>query len=332
MAAVAPEIDGEFPRWRLAVAVGAALAFYAATMLDVATGREDWPISPYPMYSDMPGTTASRFRISGVSQEGEFTLDDEQTAPFHGPRLLVISRKLEHHPEQRAQFMRKLASRYDARRVTEGWPELHAIRFYREHWDLREYLKGNERPEQTLVSTMYLPPVGLLERLSAEASGRAAPEAPLRVPAGDVVVDFGPAQCSVDCSAFPDVLAASGTALRLAPVNSLRASAAASLELAAGRYVVFLRMRTTADPGHDKLQLELDGDRAGDLGNYREDLTDPGWVWASVSPANPPLVLEVKQAGTHALRLSSAENADVDEVWLSRSARELPSDNRVREQ
>jgi hypothetical protein len=331
MAAVAPEIDGEFPRWRLAVAVGAALAFYAATMFDVATGREDWPISPYPMYSEMPGTTASRFRITGVSQEGEFTLDDAQTAPFHGSRLLVISRKLEHHPAKRAQFIRKLASRYEARRASEGWPELHAIRFYRDEWDLREYLKGNERPEQTLVSTMYLPPTTLLERLSAEANGKAAPEAPVRAPAGDVIVDFAPAQCTADCSAFADPLAAGGSALRLSPVSARRASAAASLELAAGRYVVLLRMRTTAEPGQDKLELDLDGDRQGELGDYREDLSDSGWVWASASSAKPPLALEVKQAGTHLLRLSSTADADVDELWLSRIARELPSDNRVRE-
>jgi len=279
----------------------------------------------------MPGTTASRFRISGVSQEGEFTLDDAQTAPFHGSRLLVISRKLEHHPGKRAQFIRKLASRYDGRRAKEGWPELHAIRFYREQWDLREYLKGNERPEQTLVSTMYLPPPALLERLSAEANGKAAPEAPLRAPPGDAIVDFAAAQCSAACSAFPDELAASGTALRLSPGSARQASAAASLELVPGRYVVFLRMRTTAEPDRDKVELELDGERKGELGNYREDFTDPGWVWASVSPANPPLALEIKQAGMHALRLSSAVDADVDEVWLSRSVRELPSDNRVRE-
>ena len=331
MAAAAPEIDGEFPRWRLAIAVGAALAFYGATMFDVATGREDWPISPYPMYSDMPGSTASRFRISGVSQDGEFTLDDAQTAPFHGSRLLVISRKLERRPAKRAQFIRKLASRYDARRAEEGWPELHAIRFYREQWDLREYLKGNEHPEQTLVSTMYLPPRGLLERLSAEASGKAAPEAPLRVAAGDVIVDFARAQCAAGCSAFADQLAAGGTALRLSPASAGRSSALASVELAAGRYVVFLRMRTTAEPGQDNLELELDGERKGELGNYRDELSDPGWVWASVAPANPPLTLEVKPSGPHALRLSSAAGADVDEIWLSQSARELPSDNRVRE-
>jgi hypothetical protein len=330
MAAVAPAIDLEFPRWRIAIVIGAAVAFYAATMYDVATRREDWPISPYPMYSDMPGTTASRWTINGVSEAGEFKLDDAQTAPFHGSRLLSINKSLERHPAKRSQFIRKLVSHYESEREREKWPELHAIRFYRETWDLREYANGVDRPEKQLVSAMYLPPSALLERLNAEASGKAAPEPAVAAVVGDVVVDLSPAQCEASCTAFSDALAAGGKALRLTPASG-PASTTVRVELAAGRYFVFVRMRTAADAGRDHVGLDLDAQSAGEIGNYRSDLPGAGWVWASASPATPPLELEIKQAGYHALRLSSANAVDLDELWLSRSVRELPIDNRARQ-
>ena len=329
MAAVAPEIDLEFPRWRIAIAIGAAVAFYAATMVDVATGREDWPISPYPMYSDMPGTTASRWTINGVSETGEFKLNDAQTAPFHGARLLSINKSLERRPAKRSQFIRKLVSRYESERRSEGWPELHAIRFYRETWDLHEYLNGVERPRKELVSAMYLPPSALVARLSAEADGKAAPEPPLPAPPGDVLVDLATAQCETACGGLPDALAASGNALRLATASGF-GSVSAHVELATGVYFVFLRMRTAPDTERDKVRLELDGQQRGELGNYRQERPGGGWVWVSASAATPPLELEITQAGPHTLRLSTTTPVDVDELWLSRSVREIPSDNRVR--
>jgi len=330
MAAVAPAIDLEFPRWRIALAIGAALAFYVATMVDVATGREDWPISPYPMYSEMPGTTASRWTINGVSETGEFKLNDAQTAPFHGARLLSINKSLEHKPAKRAQFIRKLVSHYESEREHEGWPELHAIRFYRETWDLREYVNGVDHPDKQLVSAMYLPPSALVERLKAEADGKAAPEPALAPAAGDTVVDLVPAQCEIACTALPDALAAGGKALRLVP-GGAAASATVRLDLGAGRYFVFLRMRTGTDTERDRVRLELDAQPSGDLGNYRQELPGGGWVWVSAAPATPPLELEIKQAGSHVLRLSSTGAVDLDELWLSRSVGEIPIDNRVRQ-
>lgn len=330
MAAVAPVIDDEFPRWRIAIVIGAALAFYVATMFDVATGREDWPISPYPMYSDMPGTTASRWTINGVSETSEFKLTDDQTAPFHGARLLSINKSLEHHRAKRSQFIRKLVSRYESRRVSEGWPELHAIRFYRETWDLHEFVNGVDRPEKQLVSAMYLPPSALVDRLNAEANGKAAPEGPVPAASGDTVVDLAPFQCSAACTSFTDVLAAGGNALRLSPANGT-ASATVQVQLAPGRYFVFLRMRTSTEAERDTVRLELDGQNAGELGNYRQDLPGGGWVWVSSSPAAPPLELDIKQGGAHVLRLASSDVAEVDELWLSRSVHEIPTENRVRQ-
>jgi hypothetical protein len=329
MAAVAPAIDVEFPRWRIAVAMGAALAFYAATMVDVATGREDWPISPYPMYSEMPGTTASRWTINGVSETGEFKLNDAQTAPFHGSRLLSINKTLERRPAKRSQFIRKLVTRYESQRESEGWPELHAIRFYRETWDLREYANGVDHPDKQLVSAMYLPPSALVDRLNAEADGKAAPEPAIPPAPGDIVVDLGPAHCEAGCTALPDALAANGAAIHLL-VGSGLASATVRTDLAAGRYFVFLRMRVAPDIERDRVHLELDARQAGELGNYRQDLPGGGWVWVSASPATPPLELEIKQAGAHVLRFSSTSPVDLDELWLSRSVHEAPIDNRVR--
>lgn len=330
MGAATAAIDDEFPRWRLGVVLGAALAFYIATMFDVATGREDWPISPYPMYSDMPGTTASRWTFTGVSDNGEFKLTDEHTAPFHGARLLSINKSLEHRSGKRAQFIRKLAHNYDERRESAGWPQLQAIRFYRETWNLREYVKGIDRPDRELVSSMYLAPSTLLERLNAEADGRAAPEAPLRA-AGDTIVDLQPAACVAGCSAEKDALAEGGSALRLSPTSGEPASVTTPVSLATGRVFVFLRMRTAAPAGRDHVRIELDGEPQGELGGYRRDLPAEGWVWASVGPGEPPLALDIKTAGPHTFRLSATEPVDLDELWLSRSRHELPLENRVRE-
>jgi hypothetical protein len=334
MGSANPAIDTAFPRWRLAVVLSAALAFFVFTMVDVATGREDWPVSPYPMYSEIPGRTASRYIIVGASDQGEFKLTDDQTSPFRGSRLLSLNKSMERRPAKRAQFMQKIKDRYDSRREQMGWPELRGIRFYTEVWQLRDDLVGLNDPERRLTSTTYFPPRPLLERLEAEAAHRAAAEPPLKVAAGDIVVDLGAQHCETACTAFGDALAAGATALRLAPPSDGKAALRVPVELPAGKAFVYLRMRTDARPGSDRVRVELDGKPLASnqsLGNYRGELPEVGWVWASLAPGEPPLVLDNLPAGAHVLRLTSEVAVDVDELWLSRRVPELPSENRIRE-
>jgi hypothetical protein len=333
MSSATSDIDTDFPRWRLAVVLAFGLAFYALTMWEVATGREDWPLSPYPMYSDIPGKTASRWLIMGVSDTGEFKLDDSQTAPFYGARLLSISKSLQRRPAKRAQFLHKVAERYEANRAGTDWPELRGIRFYSEVWHLEDGPAGMEHPTRELTSSTYFAPSSLLERLNAEAERRAAPEPAVNVPAGDTLIDLRPEQCESGCSPLADSLAAGGQALRLSPPRDGAASVVVHVDVPAGAARVFLRMRTAAESGSDRVRLELDGQAVGGkygLGNYRDELTSVGWVWASAPPGDPPLSLEIQQPGAHVLRLSSTAAVDLDELWLSKSMHELPSDNRVR--
>ncbi len=328
-----PSIDTEFPRWRLAVVLAFGLAFYALTMFEVATGREDWPLSPYPMYSDIPGKTASRWLIMGVSDTGEFKLDDAQTAPFYGARLLSISKSLQRRPAKRAQFLHKVAERYEANRAGTDWPELRGIRFYSEVWHLEDGPAGMDHPVRELTSSTYFAPSSLLERLNAEAERRAAPEPAVNVPTGDTVIDLGTEQCESACSVLADPLAAGGQALHLSPPRDGIASAVIHVDLPAGAARVFLRMRSAAEPNSDRVRIELDGEALGGkygLGNYRDELTSLGWVWASAPLGDPPLAVDVQKPGAHVLRLASAAPVDLDELWLSKSMHELPSDNRVR--
>ncbi len=314
--------------------LSSAVAFCLLTLAEAATGREDWPLSGYPMYSKPQSKTANRVRLVGVTDSGEFLLTREHTAPFSGSRLNSLMKRLRSHDRRRSAFLDKLRERYDSRREGRQRP-LRGIRIYAESWRIRSGLAGIESPRRVLEDSAYFAPKALLDRLTAEEEETAPEEASVPLPAGELVLELGQGACQHGCDERNEPYASEGRALRLRPERDAPGSAVLRFEGPPGEYSLFLRMRSREKPGNDRVKLELDGrevDGAPDgLGHYREELPGVGWVWASVAAGAPPLELELSGASSHSIRLSAESIVYLDQLWLSRRTRELPSENRVRQ-
>lgn len=319
---------------KLRLVLAFALAFSLLTLFEVVTQREDWPLSCYPMYSKLVRhRVVTRAVLVGVSEQGEFALMDDQTSPYSGARLLSLSRQLAKQPARARQFVRVLGARYERKRLREQWPVLQAVRSYSEKWVARPGLAGIEKPARSLDQAMYVPPPALLERLQAEEAGHAAPLRPVSAPPGDRVVELDAASCDDGCSPAADPQASGGSALSLEGGNRA-GSITTRLRLERGRYAFLFRMKVRSIANFDRVFLELDGRRvatSAGLGNYLEALPYAGWLWASQRPGVTPLVLDVETDGEHALTLSTGSKVLVDQLWLSRSVRELPVDNAARQ-
>ncbi len=320
-------------RRKLTLILSLAVLHLVVTLWQVLAEREDWPFSRFPMYSELKGPMVERYLVLGVTEHGEFRLSDEQTAPFRGARLNSINHRLEREPLRQRRFLEQLAAKYERKRAGAGWPVLQALRSYTESWRIRPRLRGMETPERKLTRATYLPPAQLLERLTLEAKGGAPPPEAKPVAPEDLVFELGAAHCDVDCAPVRDVQAAESAAIELVP--SARGLAACSLHLTLppGRFALFARMKTAAAPGTDSVTVELDGEapRAGSvLGGHREYLPAPGFVWVSSAPGQPALLLDLGTTEGHTLTFRAASRVVLDQVWLSRLARELPIDNRVR--
>jgi hypothetical protein len=321
------------PCRRLTVILTSAAAFCLLTLVQAATGREDWPLSGYPMYSQLESKVASRVRLVGVSDTGEFPLTREQTSPFSGSRLNVLMKHLKKNDKRRQAFLDEIRERYDSRREGREHP-LRGIRIYRESWVVRSGLEGIDTPQRELQDSAYFAPKDLLDRLAAEANGTARRQAAVAVPAGDLVLELERGACQAGCVERDEPLASGGRAIRLRTNDDEPGAAVQRFLAPPGRYRVFLRMRTREKPGEDQVLLELDG-RAIDaapngVGNFRQRLTGVGWVWASTGAGEPPLELELVGSSPHSLRMTTQSIVHLDQVWLSRTLRELPNDNRER--
>lgn len=316
------------------VIVGAAAAFCLVTLFEAVTGREDWPLSGYPMYASMPQKSVSRSPLVGVSESGEFELTAPQTAPFSGARLRAIVHRFRGDEPRRQEFLQRVARRYESKRAAMKWPPLRAIRFYTERWRIQPGLVGIDTPSKELDDAIYFPPQPLLARLAAEENGEAPRLEAVKLTGGDVLVDLTKAHCVEHCAESADAHAAGEHALRLLPDPRSPAELSVQFEAPAGLFALYLRMKTSAEFGRDHVDLGLDGKplakAARGIGNYVRDLPMLGWVWASLAPGQPPLLLNFGEPGVHTLRLRSKARVDLDELWLSRSVSEIPNDNQVR--
>jgi hypothetical protein len=141
--------------------LGLATLFYVLSALEALLHREDWPLSGYGMYADIPGKTTGRTTLVGVSDRGEFPLTYEHTAPFNGARLLSMMHGFSHDHAKRAKFLRELSARYDSQREAEHWPKLLAIRVYKETWVTNPKLQNLNAPKRQRESTLCVVPDAL---------------------------------------------------------------------------------------------------------------------------------------------------------------------------
>ncbi len=120
----------------------AAIAVVAGVSLAcIATDREYWPFSPYPMFAELvPTQPYAEVVLVGVRREdgAEFSLRPHKyIRPFDWSRQRVALEQLLERPDGGAAVARALADcarRYEVRRVRHHGPALSAIRVYRLEW------------------------------------------------------------------------------------------------------------------------------------------------------------------------------------------------------
>jgi hypothetical protein len=303
------------------------LAYALLTLWQVFDKREDFPLSSFPMFAQVRGFpgTAGRTVLVGVNDHGEVPLDGKNISNLmSAPRLQKIFQQLQKKSDaEQAEFMSRVA-----RMLQQGGDAsepLWGVRFYTETWRTQLHLKGIDHPQRELEFAGYIPPQQLVERLAAETKPGTPTEPARPLPAGDTLFELDRSACGDDCTVIDDPLAGAGHALRLAKGGSLHVTVPSGTNL-------FVRMRTEANAGDDRLALEVDGKRPKNakegIGNYKHQLPYDAWVWASLEPGWPALTIKARRGETSELVFRADRAAiDVDQIWLSREQRELPTWN-----
>lgn len=148
-----PKMSGQ--RIRLAHLV--IFTLIAGSAFDIITGREHWPFSPYPMYSNtFSADTLSKMRLFGVAQ-GDRAVEIPIYAfpyiqPFDRSRLYVALERMRRKENGRRLLrdaVRDCLRRYERLRAAgrHDGPPLRAMRFYEVHWRLDPWARNADKPD-----------------------------------------------------------------------------------------------------------------------------------------------------------------------------------------
>jgi glycosyltransferase involved in cell wall biosynthesis len=153
---------------RLTFVYALLLLLIGGSFYDIYTGREHWPLSPYPMFSGVEREPSLRcLRIVGVTSGAggqEVTLlDSSLIAPFDQCRLTSALSRTYSDPARRSRIheqLRDCLDRYEERRragLHDGAP-LDGVRLYEMRWALQSDASNVETPDaRELIDTVYPP-------------------------------------------------------------------------------------------------------------------------------------------------------------------------------
>lgn len=142
-------------RTRFVYAIAALI--FGGSLFDIAIGREDWPLSPYAMYSNTEEARLfAQLRLFGVTREQPQKeiplLESRYIKPFDQARLANALQRLEY--EGGKSLLERAANdclkQYETARRTarhEG-PSLSGIRVYRVWWQLESSAENVDLPER----------------------------------------------------------------------------------------------------------------------------------------------------------------------------------------
>jgi glycosyltransferase involved in cell wall biosynthesis len=146
---------------RLALVHVLLAVLLGASAYDIITGREHWPISPYPMFSSVERqATLDGVRLFGVTDEAPPReiplLDRSMIAPFDQTRLSTAMARAIADPGRRPlvdDMLRDCLLRYQRLRAlgTNAGPSLRAIRLYDVHWTLDSEAANVDSPDRRLL-------------------------------------------------------------------------------------------------------------------------------------------------------------------------------------
>ena len=312
------------PKLGIGLPRAALYVYVALTLLEVVLKRDDFPLSRFPMFSNIRATRPANTRfVTFVSEEqGEKRVHRYDLSPLLGGRTAtrLLWRSSHGRREVRMKMLAELANRVEAHR---NWgPRPFAIRYYAEYLTSGTTASGTAPTKSRLLTAVYVPPKPLLERLAAEERFQATPLPPQQGHRGDHVVELDESNCNRRCSKIEDPLASGGAALLLDP--SRRRTASAAFTLPPGSWFVLVRLRTKAAPPHDVVLFDVRVPRERhELGHHKKSLPSVGWVWASSEPGYPVLRLK-KAPGGRVTLIAQHSAVEIDQVWLSTERSELP--------
>ena len=158
----------QMSRSRVAFVYVLLAALIGGSLYDIRTGREHWPVSPYPMFSIVEHEASLRcLRIVGVGAGGrEVTLlDSNLIAPFDQCRLTSALSRTYTDATRRDQVheqLRDCLDRYEERRragLHDGEP-LAGVRLYEMQWTLQPDAANAETPDsRRFIDAVYQPSV-----------------------------------------------------------------------------------------------------------------------------------------------------------------------------
>jgi hypothetical protein len=131
----------------------------AGSFFDIATGREHWPFSPYPMYAQVRyDQTLKRLCLYGVTSgiPGEIPLTAYRyVQPFQPGKLERALARMDRRREPRRRRLLTAAlhdclQRYEALRLgrRHDGPALQSIRLYRLQWKPDPWARNIDRPDR----------------------------------------------------------------------------------------------------------------------------------------------------------------------------------------
>jgi GT2 family glycosyltransferase len=148
------------------VAAHAVLALLiAGSAYDIVSGREHWPLSPYPMFSSVERNTDLRLLLlRGVTDEAvprEIALRDASAiGPFDQCRIVTAFSRVKSagDRERLHAMLGGTLARYDALRaegINEG-PPLKAVRLYDAVWTLQGDAANRDTPDQAQLVAEFV--------------------------------------------------------------------------------------------------------------------------------------------------------------------------------
>jgi hypothetical protein len=149
--------------------VNGLIAFIGAGHLyDIATGKEHWPFSEYPMFARLRVLRKhGQFRLVGVTDEAasrEVVLRHRQYGPFDPPRFARAMRQLRSRAARRQKSNEVLAYVLDQNELLRRsgrhrGPPLRGIRLYRVSWKVDPLLRNVDRPDERHLLAKFMRPV-----------------------------------------------------------------------------------------------------------------------------------------------------------------------------
>jgi hypothetical protein len=140
--------------------VHAVIAFVVGGhVYDVVRDKENWPFSPYPMFSQVDESRIHKtLRIFGITSDGETPLlSYESLHPFDQCRLATALTRIRDERESASADLREAVrdvwARYEARRQSgahDGLPLLGA-RLYAVQWHLDAYARNARQPDERVM-------------------------------------------------------------------------------------------------------------------------------------------------------------------------------------